>query len=111
MLSRVLTLHNALYQGSLMDTLDASSWKKIEQTLQLDIRTVHQGRGQAVDAAAGQQYSCRFDALTIDFTTYATHVLVTRIEAPKTKERPVAPTAVANARVAAELGMKPSSAL
>lgn len=83
----------------------------IEQTLQLDIRTVHQGRGQAVDAAAGQQYSCRFDALTIDFTTYATHVLVTRIEAPKTKERPVAPTAVANARVAAELGMKPSSAL
>lgn len=30
-----LTLHNALYQGSLMETLDASSWEKIEQALQL----------------------------------------------------------------------------
>ena len=30
-----LTLHNALYQGSLMETLDAASWAKIEQALQL----------------------------------------------------------------------------
>lgn len=52
----------------------------IEQTLQLDIRSVHQGRGQAVSAAAGQAYSCRFDSLCVDFTTHATHVLVTRCE-------------------------------
>ena len=54
----------------------------IEQTLQLDIRSVHQGRGQTVDAATGgQEYVCRFDALQIRFTTLATHVLVTRCEA------------------------------
>ena len=54
----------------------------IEQTLQLDIRSVHQGRGQAVSASApGQAYSCRFDVLQLDFTTFATHVLVTRCEA------------------------------
>ena len=52
----------------------------IEQALQLDIRSVHQGRGQAVTDAAGQEYSCRLDALHVGFTTYATHVLVTSCE-------------------------------
>ena len=53
----------------------------IEQVLTLDIRSVHQGRGQAAaDAAAGQDYACRFDALQIRFTTFATHVLVTSCE-------------------------------
>ena len=49
----------------------------IEQTLSLDIRSVHQGRGQAVEKAGGQEYACRLDALEIHFTTFATHVLVT----------------------------------
>jgi len=31
----------------------------IEQMLRLDIRSVHQGRGQAVGDAAGQSYTCR----------------------------------------------------
>lgn len=30
-----LTLHNALYQGSLMETLDAGTWSAIEKSLQL----------------------------------------------------------------------------
>lgn len=29
-------------------------------------------------AAAGQGYSCRFDALRLEFTTHEAHVLVTR---------------------------------
>ena len=48
----------------------------IEQALQLDIRSVHQGRGQAVDGGGGQEYTCRFDTLELQFTTFATHVLV-----------------------------------
>ena len=82
--------------------------RAIEQTLQLDIRSVHQGRGRAPpgpphpaspgapgatpDAAdapqaasggggGGQAYSCKFDELKIEFTTYEAHVLVTRCEA------------------------------
>lgn len=52
--------------------------RALEQTLMLDIRTVHQGRGQAVSESDGQLYTCRFDALHVEFRTYATHVLVTR---------------------------------
>lgn len=58
----------------------ATARAAIEQTLQLDIRSVHQGRGQASDAADGQAYACRFDALHVRFTTYATHVLVASVE-------------------------------
>jgi tRNA-Thr(GGU) m(6)t(6)A37 methyltransferase TsaA len=50
----------------------------IEQMLQLDIRSVHQGRGKAADGAAGQAYSCRLDELKIEFTTHESHVLVTQ---------------------------------
>ena len=48
--------------------------------LQLDIRSVHQGRGQADEG--GQAYSCRFDELKIEFMTHETHVLVTQCRAP-----------------------------
>ena len=51
----------------------------IEQALQLDIRSVHQGRGHAVEAADGQEYSFRIDALHVHFKTFATHVLVTSV--------------------------------
>ena len=52
----------------------------IEQMLSLDIRSVHQGRGQTpTDADSGQAYICRFDALQIGFTTFATHALVTGV--------------------------------
>ena len=44
------------------------------QTLLLDIRSVHQGRGEV---AAGQQYHVRIDQLDISFETYESHVLVT----------------------------------
>ena len=46
----------------------------IVQTLLLDIRSVHQGRGEV---AAGQQYHVRIDQLDITFETYESHVLVT----------------------------------
>ena len=46
----------------------------LRQTLLLDIRSVHQGRGQSLDS---QRYSCRFDALRLEFTHHATHVEVT----------------------------------
>ena len=46
----------------------------IVQTLLLDIRSVHQGRGEV---AAGQQYHVRIDQLDISFETYESHVLVT----------------------------------
>ena len=62
--------------------------KAIIDTLKLDIRSVHQGRGQAVDAAAGQQYVCRFDALCIEFTTFSSHVSVDRISVGKASGRP-----------------------
>ena len=52
----------------------------VEQMLQLDIRSVHQGRGQAVDSTDGQPYVCCIDALEIGFTTFATHVEVTRCD-------------------------------
>lgn len=45
------------------------------QTLQLDIRSVHQGRGRSSD---GQRYEVHLDALAIEFSTFDTHVLVTR---------------------------------
>ena len=51
----------------------------IEQMLQLDIRSVHQGRGHAAASTEGQRYTCRFDALRVDFSTFATHVLVTDV--------------------------------
>ena len=57
----------------------SSAMEAIVQMLQLDIRSVHQGRGQAVEAEAGQQYACRFDRLTVDFTTFATHCCVDRV--------------------------------
>ncbi|KAI9998996.1 hypothetical protein PInf_003668 [Phytophthora infestans] len=38
----------------------------IEQMLVLDIRSVHQGRGQAAET---QQFQCRFDTVQIEFTT------------------------------------------
>lgn len=49
----------------------------IVQTLLLDIRSVHQGRGEA---AAGQRYHVRLDKLDITFETYESHVLVTSVE-------------------------------
>lgn len=50
----------------------------IEQSLQLDIRSVHQGRGKpAADASAGQKYSFHFDNLDIGFVIFESHVLVT----------------------------------
>lgn len=57
------------------DSLDATR-SAIEQTLQLDIRSVHQGRGQP---AHGQRYSVNFDAATIEFETFEAHVLVTSV--------------------------------
>ena len=53
---------------------------QVEQALQLDIRSVHQGRGQAKDETHGQEYSMRFDTLRVDFVTHTTHVLITRCE-------------------------------
>ena len=47
--------------------------------LQLDIRSVHQGRGQG-QGAEGQQYACRIDVLDVRFVTFETHVLVTACE-------------------------------
>lgn len=41
---------------------------------------VHQGRGQQVDASAGQEYHCRLDALELRFSVFSTHVLVTHCE-------------------------------
>ena len=43
------------------------------QTLLLDIRSVHQGRGQP---AGGQEYMVNFDLLTIGFATFEAHVCV-----------------------------------
>ena len=53
----------------------------IVQTLLLDIRSVHQGRGEV---AAGQQYHVRIDQLDITFETYESHVLVTDCQLRKT---------------------------
>jgi hypothetical protein len=49
----------------------------IVQTLLLDIRSVHQGRGAAAD---GQRYCVKLDRLEIAFETYESHVLVTDCE-------------------------------
>ena len=70
----------AIAAGALKFYSDVSTARTaIVQTLQLDIRSVHQGRGRAAAAGAlGQEYACRFDALDVEFTTYATHVVVTR---------------------------------
>ena len=49
--------------------------------LQLDIRSVHQGRGRqpaAERGAAEQLYSCRFDALELEFVTLEQRVEVRR---------------------------------
>eukprot|EP00966_Prymnesium_polylepis_P042144 978875-Prymnesium_polylepis.1 len=43
--------------------------------LQLDIRSVHQGRGKG--AGGVQDYCCRIDALQLSFTTHEEHVEVT----------------------------------
>lgn len=48
----------------------------IIQMLQLDIRSVHQGRGKQTASGEGQQYCCRFDALDIAFSHFKTHILV-----------------------------------
>ena len=45
----------------------------IRQTLLLDIRSIHQGRGKKGD---GQTYHMRLDALNIEFETHESHVLV-----------------------------------
>ena len=37
-------------------------------------------RGHAADEAHGQAYACRFDALRVGFSTFATHVEVTSCE-------------------------------
>ena len=58
----------------------------IVQMLQLDIRSVHQGRG-STQGAEGQQYCCRIDELELTFTTFKTHVLVNTCEL----RQPVAP--------------------
>ena len=54
----------------------AAAREAIEQMLQLDIRSVHQGRGHAVGEKDGQAYSCRFDVLELKFSTFETHVEV-----------------------------------
>ena len=86
---------------------DASSAREaVVQMLQLDIRSVHQGRGHGTSVRsrppephwcfrrappsgerfgtrgrqAGQLYSVRVDALTLEFVTYETHVLVVSCE-------------------------------
>lgn len=77
------------HEGALHSLAEASAKRKlrfyadatlareaIEQTLQLDIRSVHQGRGQAVDETVGQRYSCRFDVVEVHFVTFVTHVEV-----------------------------------
>ena len=46
------------------------------QTLLLDIRSVHQGRGEG---GGGQPYHCSFDALRIGFETFESHVTVTAV--------------------------------
>ena len=75
-------LATAVGQGNLRFYTDVGSARlAIAETLQLDIRSVHQGRGSTALADQGQPYACRFDTLSLDFTTYATHVLVTRCEA------------------------------
>ena len=53
---------------------EATVREAIVQTLLLDIRSVHQGRGEV---AAGQHYHVRIDQLDITFETYESRVLVT----------------------------------
>jgi tRNA-Thr(GGU) m(6)t(6)A37 methyltransferase TsaA len=67
-------LATAVKQGALRFYSDvATVTDAISQTLMLDIRSVHQGRG---DEAEAQQYMCRFDTLTLNFTTVGTTVHV-----------------------------------
>ncbi|KAE9140635.1 hypothetical protein PF010_g81 [Phytophthora fragariae] len=59
----------------------------IEQMLVLDIRSVHQGRGQAAET---QQFQCRFDNVQIDFTTLEDCIRVlscTRYTTPHERSR------------------------
>uniref|UniRef100_A0A7S0JHN4 TsaA-like domain-containing protein n=1 Tax=Calcidiscus leptoporus TaxID=127549 RepID=A0A7S0JHN4_9EUKA len=51
--------------------------KAIQQVLCLDIRSVHQGRGNAAD---GQRFVVRFDKLELVFHTYEAHVEVERCD-------------------------------
>lgn len=52
--------------------------RAIEETLRLDIRSVHQGRGQA--GSGKQCYEMCFDRLRVEFWTYKDYVQVTRCE-------------------------------
>ena len=65
---------------------EATVREAIVQTLLLDIRSVHQGRGAV---AAGQQYQVRIDQLDITFETYESHVLVTGCQLRDTWRVPV----------------------
>ncbi|KAG3006988.1 hypothetical protein JG687_00015020 [Phytophthora cactorum] len=59
----------------------------IEQMLMLDIRSVHQGRGQAAET---QQFQCRFDNVQIEFTTLDECIRVlscTRFTTPHDRSR------------------------
>ncbi|OWY92195.1 hypothetical protein PHMEG_00038899, partial [Phytophthora megakarya] len=59
----------------------------IEQMLVLDIRSVHQGRGQAAET---QQFQCRFDNVQIEFTTLEECIRVlscTRYTTPHERSR------------------------
>jgi tRNA (Thr-GGU) A37 N-methylase len=59
----------------------------IEQMLVLDIRSVHQGRGQAAET---QQFQCRFDNVQIEFTTLEDCIRVlscTRYTTPHDRSR------------------------
>ncbi|KAL1514939.1 hypothetical protein AB1Y20_004015 [Prymnesium parvum] len=51
----------------------------VVQMLQLDIRSVHQGRGKQTTSKEGQEYYCRIDVLELTFSTFDSQVLVTRI--------------------------------
>lgn len=55
----------------------------ITQTLVLDIRSVHQGRGRAV---ADQRFLCRFDNVQVTFQTLEDKILVVEcVDSPKTE--------------------------
>ncbi|KAG7385219.1 hypothetical protein PHYBOEH_009111 [Phytophthora boehmeriae] len=59
----------------------------IEQMLVLDIRSVHQGRGQVAET---QQFQCRFDNVNIEFTTLEDCIRVlscTRFTTPHERSR------------------------
>jgi tRNA-Thr(GGU) m(6)t(6)A37 methyltransferase TsaA len=74
-------MHNALASNDVMqfyrgvsDAIDLQN--AISETLLLDIRSVHQGRGKVGE---GQQYHMCLDGLEISFQTYEAHIVVTSI--------------------------------